>query len=297
MNDEILTLTAYFAERERTNDRFLADEMLHLFHDQGIPASVLLRGIAGFGVSNVVLSDRSLSLGESAPVTISAVDHPERILALTDSVTAMTARGVITLRRAHDLPSPLPANPEDVRLSLNLGRKQRVAGKPGYVAVCAVLHRLGFAGAEVFLGVDGTVAGQRRRARFFSSNREVPLLVAAVGTAAQAAAAVDELPKILPDPVFRVENIGVCKKDGQQLADPRELAGTSPFQKLTVRTAEDTLIDGRPIHRALIEQLRDSAHASGATVLRGMWGYLGTDRPHGDRFPHLARHVPVSTVI
>lgn len=297
MNDEILTLTTYFAERERTNDRFLADEMLHLFHDRGIAASVLVRGIAGFGVSNVVLSDRSLSLGESAPVTISAVDHPERILALTDPVEAMTARGVITLQRAHDLPSPLPANPEDVRLSLNLGRKQRVAGKPGYVAVCAVLHRLGFEGAIVFLGVDGTVAGQRRRARFFSDNAEVPLLIAAVGTAAQAAEAVDELPRILPDPVFRVEPIGVCKKHGQKLADPRELAGTSPFQKLTVRTAEDTLIDGQPIHRALIERLKDSDHASGATVLRGMWGYLGTDRPHGDRFPELARHVPVSTVI
>ncbi|MCB0950383.1 MAG: DUF190 domain-containing protein [Mycobacterium sp.] len=297
MSNEILTLTAYFAERERTHDRFLADEMLSLFHDREIATSVLLRGIAGFGVSNVALSDRSLSLAEDASVSISAIDHPERILALTDPVTAMINRGMITLQRGHELPGARPEPPGDVRLSVYLGRKRRVAGKPGYIAVCDVLHRAGFAGAEVLLGVDGTVAGQRRRARFFSSNAEVPQLVAGVGTVAQTAAAVEELREMLTDPLYTVEQILVCKNSGQQLATPAELGGSNPIQKLTVRTAEDTMSDGQPIHRALIQRLKDSDHASGATVLRGIWGYLGAERPHGDRFFHLARHVPVSTVI
>ncbi len=297
MSNEILTLTAYFTERERTNDQFLADQMLDLLHDRGIAASVLLRGIAGFGVTNVALSDRSLSMAEDASVTISAVDHPERILALTGPVAAMTSRGVITLQRGHELTGAQPERPGDVRLSLYLGRKQRVAGRPGYIAVCEVLHRAGFAGAEVLLGVDGTVAGQRRRARFFSSNADVPQLVAGVGTVAQTATAVDELRGLLTEPLYSVEQILVCKSGGQKLADPRELAGPAPIQKLTVRTAEDTLSGGQPIHRELIKRLKDSDHASGATVLRGIWGYLGAERPHGDRFPHLARHVPVSTVI
>ncbi len=297
MSNEILTLTAYFTERERTNDRFLADEMLALFDDRCIAASVLLRGIAGFGLTNVALSDRSLSMAEDAPVTISAVDRPERILALTDSVAAMTNRGVFTLQRGRELPSAPPEHPAEVRLSLYLGRKHRIAGGHGYIAVCDVLHRLGFAGAEVLLGVDGTVAGQRRRARFFNSNTDVPLLVTGVGTAAQTAAAVEELQPILADPLYTIDQIRVCKIDGQKLADPRELAGASPIQKLTVRTAEDTLSGGQPIHRALIQRLKDSDHASGATVLRGIWGYLGSERPHGDRFLELARHVPVSTVI
>lgn len=301
MTSEILTLTVYFVERERANGRFLAEEMLDLFHDRGIATSVLLRGIAGFGVANVALSDRSLSLAEDAPVTISAIDHPERILALTDAVAAMTSRGVITLQRGHDMTSDPPSAPPeragDVHLSLYLGRKQRVAGEHGYIAACDVLHRLGFAGAEVLLGVDGTVAGQRRRAHFFSNNSDVPLLVAGVGTVAQTNAAVKELRAMLTGPLFTVEQILVCKNDGQKLADPRELAGTGSFLKLTVRTAEDTRSGGQPIHRALIQRLKDSDHASGATVLRGMWGYLGAERPHGDHFLQLARRVPVSTVI
>ncbi|MCH9710989.1 MAG: DUF190 domain-containing protein [Actinomycetia bacterium] len=297
MSSEILTLTAYFIERERSNDRFLADEMLALLDDRSIAASVLLRGIAGFGLTNVALSDRSLSLAEDAPVTISAVDHPERILALNDALTAMTNRGVFTLQRGRELPSAPTENPAEVRLSLYLGRKHRVAGAHGYVAVCDVLHRLGFAGAEVLLGVDGTVAGQRRRARFFGSNSDVPLLVTGVGTAAQTAAAVDELRPILADPLYTIDQIRVCKIHGKTLATPAELAGAGAIQKLTVRTAEDTLSGGQPIHRELIQRLKESDHASGATVLRGIWGYLGAERPHGDRFLQLARHVPVSTVI
>jgi len=297
VSNETLTLTAYFAERERSGDRILADEMLELFHDQGIAASVLLRGIAGFGVSNVALSDRSLTMADNAPVTIYAIDRPEQILALTDSVAAMTSRGVITLRRDHGLPRTLPDQPKDVRLSVFLGRKHRIAGRPGYMAVCDVLHSRGFAAAEVLLGVDGTVAGQRRRAQFFGSNSQVPLLIAGVGTLAQTAEAVEDLRGILPDPLFTVDQVLVCKNRGRQLADPRELAGAGPYQKLTVRTSEDNRFDGQPIHRALIQRLKDSDHASGATVLRGMWGYLGARRPHGDRFLQLARHVPVSTLI
>ena len=297
MSNETLTLTAYFAEQERTNDRFLADLMLELFDEREIAASVLLRGIAGFGISNVALSDRTLTMAENAPVTVYAIDRPERILALTDSVAAMTRRGVFTLRRDPGLPSTLPEQPTDVRLWVYLGRKHRVAGRPGYMAVCDVLHRHGFAAAEVLLGVDGTVGGQRRRAQFFGSNSEVPLLISGVGTFAQTAEAVEELRGILPDLLFTVDEVLVCKNRGRQLADPAELAGLSPFQKLTVRTSEDTRIEGQPVHRALIERLKDSDHTSGATVLRGMWGYLGASRPHGDRFLQVARHVPVSTLI
>ncbi|MGD9618516.1 MAG: DUF190 domain-containing protein [Mycolicibacterium sp.] len=296
MSNQTLTLTAYFAEQERADGKFLADAMLQLFHEREIAVSVLLRGIAGFGVSNVVLSDRSLTMAENAPVTVYAIDRPEQILALTDPVAALTSRGVITLRRDHGLPTT-PEQAGDVRLSVFLGRKHRIAGGPGYMAVCDILHRHGFAAAEVFLGVDGTVAGRRRRAHFFGSNSEVPLLIAGVGTLAQTADAVEELRGILPDLLFTVDRILVCKNRGRQLADPRDLADASPFQKLTVRTSEDTRIGSQPIHRALIQRLKDSEHTSGATVLRGMWGYLGASRPHGDRFLQLARHVPVSTVI
>jgi PII-like signaling protein len=45
-----------------------------------------------------------------------------------------------------------------------------------------------------------------------------------------------------------------------------------------------------------VRRLRASG-AAGATSLRGIWGYHGDHRPHGDSFWQLRRRVPVLTVI
>lgn len=288
-----MTLTAYFAERERRDGRFLAEELLDLYERRDVAAGVMLRGIASFGPAHVVRSDRSLSLSEDPPVTLTAVDTPARVVPLADEVAQILGRGVLTLERGRV--GVTAEHDGDVRLSVYLGRRQRITGAPGYVAVCELMHRLGFVSAEVYLGVDGTVGGQRRRARFFSRNTDVPLVVVGVGSAAQAASVVDEIRPRLDDPLITVERILVCKTGGRAVADPTTLPGA--FLKLTVRTDEDSRHEGTPVHRALVRRLMAAEHANGATVLRSIWGYHGDQAPHGDRFAQLARHVPVSTVI
>ena len=69
------------------------------------------------------------------------------------------------------------------------------------------------------------------------------------------------------------------------------MASTRPF------TSEATRHDGLPIHRALVRTLWESNAASGATVMRGIWGYRGDQEPHGDKLIQYGRQVPVMTVI
>ena len=64
-----------------------------------------------------------------------------------------------------------------------------------------------------------------------------------------------------------------------------------------VYTSEAALHDGVPIHRAIIRRLFDSRTASGATALRGIWGFHGDHEPHGDKWAQLARRVPVTTIV
>jgi PII-like signaling protein len=63
-----------------------------------------------------------------------------------------------------------------------------------------------------------------------------------------------------------------------------------------VYASEQARNDGHPLHHELIRTLRN-AGASGATSLRGTWGYHGEHNPHGDSFWQLRRRVPVVTVI
>ena len=172
MSDEYLKLTAYFAERLRSGDRFLADALLDLYGESSVATSVVLRGIASFGPHHELRSDQSLSASEDSPIAIAAVDRADKIAPLADRAVAMTTRGLITLERARLLvPPEAPAPHDTVKLTVYVGRQDRVSGQPAHHAVCDALHRHGFAGAAVFLGVDGTKHGQRRRARFFSRKK------------------------------------------------------------------------------------------------------------------------------
>jgi PII-like signaling protein len=299
---EYLKLTTYFAERLRGDGGFLADELLELYGTSKVATSVMLRGIASFGPRHVVRTDESLSMSEDPPVAVAAVDKADKIAGLAEQVVAMTPRGLVTLERARlDDGSDHPA-PDGAKLTVYVGRQRRVSGIPAYIAVCEVLYRHGFAGASAFLGVDGTAHGERRRARFFSRNVDVPVMIIAIGTATQVGAAIDELHGLLDRPLLTVERAQLCKRDGELLARPAPLPaadedGRALWQKLMVYTSEATLHDGVPIHRAGVRRLRESGAASGATALRGVWGFHGAHKPHGDKLIQLARQVPVTTIV
>jgi PII-like signaling protein len=300
-------LTVYFGERSRAGGRLLADALLDLHADHRIRASVLLRGVQGFGAKHSQRSDRLLSLSEDLPLVAEAIDAPARVQALLADVRPLAARGLLTLELAR-LAAPEPAviqraagisesEEGEVKLTVYLGRHQRVGRTPAFIAVCAVLREHGVDGAMVLLGVDGTVAGERRRARFFGRNAGVPLVIVSVGAARPIAAALTALEPVLPEPLIALERARVCKRDGRQLHPPHAPSEAFPGarQKLAIVVSEAAHHQGRSVYLELVRRLR-AAGAAGATSLRGIWGFHGEHRPHGDRLLALRRHVPVLTV-
>ncbi|WP_293003141.1 DUF190 domain-containing protein [Mycobacterium sp.] len=304
-----LKLTAYFGERQRVaqdgrRPGFLADAMLDLFDRKDIATSVMLRGIASFGPRHVLRTDQSLSLSEDPPVAVTAVDVEPKIIGLVDDVLALTGRGLVTLERAGRVDSGnFPAGAGDaVKLTVYIGRQERVSGQPAHRAVCDLLRRHQFSGATAFLGVDGTARGTRYRAAFFSRNVNVPLMVVAIGTPAQASAAVAELGALAPGALMTIEQVRQCKREGRLLDRPHRLPDTDGqgrplWQQLTVHTSGSTTSAGAPIHRALVSRLLESGTAHGVTVLRGIWGFDGDRNPNGDKLFQLTRRTPVVTTI
>ena len=190
---------------------------------------------------------------------------------------------------------------EATKLTVYVGRQERVYRMPAFVAVCDLLYRRGIAGATVLLGVDGTSRGRRARAKFFGRNADVPMMIIAVGSGEQIAQVLPELGGLLHEPLITLERVRVCKRDGELLATPHELPGTDEhglamWQKLMIYTSHAATHDGHPLHRALVRRLRES-DAAGATSLRGIWGFHGDHAPHGDKFFQIRRHVPVCTIV
>ena len=307
MNDDCLKLTTYFGERHRSDDQFVADALLDLYGREEIEVSVMLRGAEGFGLKHHLRTDRILTLSEDLPLVSVAVDKRKRIEDVLEEVTRVKRHGLITLERARMLTgsSGAIALPEELheatKLTIYVGRQEQVAGVPAFVAVCELLQRRGIAGATALLGVDGTAHGVRRRARFFGRNAEVPMMIIAIGAGEQIARVLPELGGLLERPLMTLERVRVCKRDGQMLAPPTPIPttdeqGLATWQKLMVYASEQARHGRTPLHVALVRRLRESG-ASGATCLRGVWGFHGDHPPHGDRLLQLRRHVPVVTII
>lgn len=307
MDADCLKLTIYFGERKRTGKRFVADALLDLYGRHEIATSVMLRGTEGFGLKHHLRTDSTLSLSEDLPAVSIAVDTRGRIEALLDEAAGLITSGLITLERARMQTGDIEAVSlperfaEATKLSVYLGRQERVYRVPAYLAVCDLLHRRGIAGATALLGVDGTAHGERERARFVGRNADVPMMVIAVGSGPQIARVLPELGGLLRRPLITVERVQVCKRDGQLLETPRALPGVDEhgmalWQKLMIYNSEAAVHDGQPIHRALTRRLRRGG-ASGSTTVRGVWGFHGDHPPHGDRALQLGRHVPTLTMV
>jgi PII-like signaling protein len=307
VNEDCLKLTTYFGERDRAGPGFLADAFIDIYAGHQLETSLVMRGVAGFGLKHHLRTDRLLSLSEDLPLVAVAVDTRPRIEAALRDVDELRFDGLVTLERARMLTGRIEAVelPEELheatKLTLYVGRSERVGGKPAYEAVIALLHRSGVAGATVLLGVDGTAHGVRQRAKFFAGNEAVPLMIISVGDGHRIATLLPELGAMLARPLVTLERIRVCKRDGAKLAEPHHLpqadpSGVGVWQKLMVYAGEQSRHGGQPLHGRLVRALRE-AGASGATSLRGIWGYHGDHKPHGDVFWQLRRRVPVLTVI
>jgi PII-like signaling protein len=306
MSNDCLKLTIYFGESDRVDGHLLSDVLLDEFEVAGVLAGVLLRATEGFGIKHQLHTQRLLTLSEDLPLVAIAVDHREKIEALAQRVQPLVTGGLVTLERARfaagDVMPQLTSGPgEETKLTVYLGRTERALGMPAYVAVVELLRRHGLDGATVLLGVDGMVHGRRERGRFLSRNANVPLMIIASGAGDVVGEALAPLAGLLRNPLLTLERIRVCKRDGNNVAEPRHLpetddAGLGIWQKLMVHASEDARHEGHALYVQLIRRLREEG-ATGATALRGIWGYSGDREPHGDRLLSLRRRVPVVTVV
>jgi PII-like signaling protein len=323
LNADAVKLTSYFGERHRTSGRFAADALLDLYGRHEVATSILLRGAEGFGTRRHPRTDMSLTLSEDLPLIAVAVDSRSRIEPLVEPAARLTGTGLVTLERARLLRDDIKPGDtgggalcegahEETKLTIYLGRQERVYRVPAFVAVCDLLRRRGVAGATALLGVDGTAHGQRERASFFSRNAGTPVMVIAVGSGERIGRVLPELGGLLRRPLLTLERVRICKRDGELLCPPAAFPagpvnpatgapgtgrpGMPLWHKLMVYTSEAALHGGQPVHRAIVRRLR-RAGISGATTQRGVWGFHGDHPPHGDRLLQLGRHVPAVTIV
>jgi PII-like signaling protein len=300
-----MKLTVYFGESDRVGGRLLSDALLDCYQRHGLRAAILLRGVEGFGVKHQLHTQRFLTLSEDLPLVSVAIDSREKIEPAVGDVQALLTGGLCTLERAQLLTGELvetrleEREHDATKLTVYVGRAERAEGRPLFMALVELLQAHGLDGATALLGVDGMAHGRRERARFFARNADVPLMVISVGPGEAIARALPSIGQLVSEPLVTLERVRLCKRHGTALAEPRELpdrdeSGRELWQKLMIFADEQARHGRRPLYIELIRRLR-LAGAPGATSVRGIWGFSGAGKPHGDRLFSLERRVPVVT--
>ncbi len=308
MTEPALKLTTYFGERARSGDHFLADAIFELYARHELHTSVLLRGAQGFGAHHGPHGDRLLTLSESLPAVSAAVDTPERIMRALPELLETAEHGLITVERAQLLAvggddavaTGAVGAGTHAKLTVYGGRGIRTDGQAGYVAAVNLLRARGASAASVLLGVDGTLHGERRRARFFARNAHVPLMLVAVGPADVLGGAVEPLRELIADAIVTLERVETVRSSGAGLATApqapeRDPTGLAIWQQVTIHVEEPASVGGRAVYLELVHRLH-AAGAAGITVLRAVRGFYGEHAPFADRVLGLRRRVPVLVI-
>jgi len=90
----------FIGESDKYEGRPLYEALLEHFRKKGLAGATVLRGVAGFGASSVVHTDKVLRLSLDLPLIIEVVETEEAIEALLPDLERMMGGGLITLERA-----------------------------------------------------------------------------------------------------------------------------------------------------------------------------------------------------
>lgn len=90
----------FIGESDKHQGKPLYEALLAHFRAKGLAGATVLRGIAGFGASSVVHTDKVLRLSLDLPLIIEVVEDETTIEALLPDLERMMGGGLITLERA-----------------------------------------------------------------------------------------------------------------------------------------------------------------------------------------------------
>ncbi len=94
-------MRVFIGESDKYHGKPLYEALLERFRKKGLAGATVLRGVAGFGASSKVHTDKVLRLSLDLPLIIEVVETEEAIQAILPDLNEMIGGGLITLERAN----------------------------------------------------------------------------------------------------------------------------------------------------------------------------------------------------
>lgn len=100
LEGEQVLMRIFIGESDRWENQPLYKALLELFRKEGFAGATVLRGVAGFGATSVLHTDRLLSLSQDLPLVLEIVDTEEKVDVILPRLDEMLQGGMVTLEKA-----------------------------------------------------------------------------------------------------------------------------------------------------------------------------------------------------
>jgi len=94
-------MRVFIGESDKYHGKPLYEVLLERFRKKGLAGATVLRGVAGFGASSKMHTDKVLRLSLDLPMIIEVVETEEAIQAILPDLDELIGGGLITLERAN----------------------------------------------------------------------------------------------------------------------------------------------------------------------------------------------------
>jgi PII-like signaling protein len=89
----------HIGESDRWQGSPLYDALIKLFREEGFSGVTVLRGVAGYGSTGHVHTDKILQLSQDLPIILEVVEYTERIENILPKLDYMVGGGLVTLEK------------------------------------------------------------------------------------------------------------------------------------------------------------------------------------------------------
>ena len=89
----------HIGESDRWHGKPLYEAIVELLRRQNFSGATVLRGVAGYGSSSVIHTDKILRLSQDLPIVVEVVESPERIEQILPQLDEMIGGGLLTLEK------------------------------------------------------------------------------------------------------------------------------------------------------------------------------------------------------
>lgn len=93
----------HIGESDKWQGKALHQAIVEMLRIEGFAGATVLRGVAGFGGSSVLHTDRLLQMSQDLPIVVEVIESNEKIEKILPRIDQMLGGGIVTLEKVRVL--------------------------------------------------------------------------------------------------------------------------------------------------------------------------------------------------